>query len=111
MGKLTQYRQIIEKIFNKHSQYKPSHGEIESISILDFKSDNYLLLDSGWDKTGRVHAVFLHLRIVNEKIWIEWDGTETGITEDLLNLGVDKQNIVLAFMRPQQRKLTDFAVV
>jgi len=111
MDKLKQYRQIIKQIFDKHSQYKPSHGEIESISILDFESDNYLLLDSGCDKTGRFHSVFLHLRIVNEKIWIEWDGTEIGITEDLLNLGVDKKHIVLAFMRPQNRELTDFAVV
>ena len=45
-------------------------------------------MDTGWDKTGRVHAVVFHLRIIEGKVWIEWDGTERGITEELLNLGV-----------------------
>ena len=47
MDKLTQYRQIIQQIFTKHSQYKPSHGKIESLPIFDFQLDNYLLLDTG----------------------------------------------------------------
>ena len=80
VDKLETYRQIIIAIISKHAEYKPSHGKIEPLSICDQNSDNYLLMDTGWDQTGRVHAVVFHLRIIDNKICIEWDGTERGIT-------------------------------
>ncbi len=110
MDKLNQFRQIVKKIIENHGQYKPSHGQIETISICDSASDNYLLLDTGWDNVGRVHFVVFHLRIIQDKIWIECDGTEQGITEELLQLGVQKEEIVLGFFRPERRKFIDFAV-
>ncbi len=110
MDKLEKYRQIIESVVKKHAKYQPSHGQIQSLCICDRESDNYLLMDTGWDKTGRVHAVAFHLRIVEEKVWIEWDGTERGITEDLLDLGLAKEDLVLGFIRPEQRQFTDFYV-
>lgn len=110
MDKLEKYREIITSIVKKHAQFKPSHGQIETISVCDKESDNYFLIDTGWNKTGRVHAIVFHLRIVNEKIWIEWDGTERGITEELLNLGVDKDDIILGFIRPEYRQFTDFSI-
>ncbi|TAE55287.1 MAG: XisI protein [Nostocales cyanobacterium] len=110
MDKLTTYREIIGSIVAKHGQYKPSHGKIESLSICDQTSDNYLLIDTGWDKTGRVHAVVFHLRIIDQKIYIEWDGTEGGITSELLESGVAKDDIILGFIRPEYRQFTDFSV-
>ena len=35
--------------------------------------------------------------------------TEEGIATELLNLGVPKEDIVLAFYPPQERKFTEFA--
>ncbi|MFB2878336.1 XisI protein [Floridanema aerugineum] len=110
MAKLENYRQIITKILQKHAQHQPSHGEIEALLICDPIADNYLLLDTGWDRTGRVHAVVVHLRIVAEKVWIESDGTEEGIALELLQLGIPKEDIVLGFIRPNRRHLTDFSV-
>jgi hypothetical protein len=59
---------------------------------------------------SRYHAVVFHLRIWNGKIWIEWDGTEPGITQYLLEAGISKEDIVLAFYRPERRSLSGFAV-
>lgn len=78
--------------------------------ICDTVYDNYLLMDIGWDKTGRVHAVVFHLRIRNGKIWVEWDGIEDGISQELLDAGIPKEDIVLAFYRPERRSLTEFAI-
>jgi len=64
MAKLELYRKIITQIIQKHAQYKPSNGNIEALFICDSITDNYLLIDTVWDKTGRVHAVVFHLRIV-----------------------------------------------
>ncbi|WP_269076516.1 XisI protein [Dolichospermum compactum] len=83
---------------------------MEALCICDQESDNYLLMDTGWDITGRVHAVVFHLRIIDGKICIEWDGTERGITGELLELGVEKDDIILGFIRPEYRQFTDFSV-
>lgn len=110
MDKLDHYRQIIQKIVTKHAQYRPSHGQIETTPICDLANDNYLLMDLGWDKTGRVHAVVFHLRIREGKIWVEWDGTEDGVAQELLDAGISQEAIVLEFYRPERRALTGFSV-
>lgn len=110
MAKLENYRNLIIDRLQKHAQYQPSHGKIEPLLVCDPITDNYLLLDTGWDRTGRVHSVVLHLRIVGEKIWIESDGTERGIALELLELQIPKEDIVLGFIRPKSRHLTDFYV-
>ncbi len=110
MDKLEKYQQIIEKIIQKHAEYNPSYGKIETIQISDFINHNYLLINVGWDRTGRVHAVDLHLRIKEDKIWIEWDGTEEGITQELLEAGILSEDIVLGFCRPEKRSMVDISV-
>lgn len=110
MDKLNCYREIVQKILSHHATYTPSHGQIETLPIFDPRSDNYLLVDTGWDRTGRVHAIVLHIRIQNDKVWIEKDGTREGITAEFVNAGIPQQDIVLGFYRPERRKITDFAV-
>ena len=45
-------------------------------------------MDIGWGNNKRVHDVIFHLRIDDGKIWIEWDGVETGIAQDLMEAGI-----------------------
>jgi hypothetical protein len=44
------------------------------------------------------------------KIWIQHDGTEIGIANQLVELGIPKSDIVLAFHSPFKRQFTEFAV-
>lgn len=110
MDKLNKYRQIIKTILARHSEQMPSIGQINTTPVFDERNDNYMVVDMGWDPTGRVHAVVLHLHLQNEKVWVEVDETETGITQELLDAGIPKEDIVLGFYRPERRKLTEFAV-
>ncbi|MFO5437454.1 MAG: element excision factor XisI family protein, partial [Dolichospermum sp.] len=52
----------------------------------------------------------VHIRIKNDKIYIEEDWTQEGIATELLREGVPKEDIVLAFHDPETRKFTEFAV-
>jgi hypothetical protein len=110
MDKLERYREIVQQLVKRHASYVPSHGQIESLPLCDPEQDNYALVDLGWDRTGRVHALAMHLRLRNGKIWIEWDGTDTGLTQELLEAGVPREDIVLGFYRPERRTLTELAV-
>lgn len=110
MDRLEKYRQILKQVLAEHAEYTPSYGQIDTVPVVDQELDHFLLLDFGWDRNGRVFSIPFHAHIQNNKVWIEWDGTEPSITEELVERGIPKEDIVLAFYRPERRKLTDFAV-
>lgn len=110
MASVADYRESILKVLEKYSKYKPFHGDIETEIIADTANDHYQLLRVGWDKHQRIHGSVFHVDIKGDKIWIQYDGTETGIANELVELGVPKENIVLAFHAPSRRPYTGFAV-
>jgi hypothetical protein len=52
----------------------------------------------------------IHLEIINGKVWVQYDGTEDGITDELLKAGIPKEHIVLGFHEPEVRPYTGFAI-
>lgn len=110
MDKLTQYRHYIRTILEEYSQYRPSSGDVAIEQIVDVNHDHYQLLTVGWDDYQRIHGCLLHIDIKGDKLWIQHDGTEEGIANRFVELGVPKSDIVLAFHVPFRRQFTDFAV-
>jgi hypothetical protein len=110
MDRLAQYRQYIQDILDEYSQYKPAYGDIELETIYDTTKDHYQLLSVGWNKHQRIHGSILHLDIRDNKIWVQYDGTEEGIANRLVELGVPQEDIVLGFHPPYQRQYTQFSV-
>lgn len=108
--KLTTYRAQIEEILREYASHEYAHGEIEREVVIDPTHDHYELLSVGWIGAERIHGCLLHVDIKNGKIWIQYDGTEAGIANRLVDAGVPKGDIVLAFHSPFKRQFTDFAV-
>ncbi len=111
MDKLTKYRQIIRKILSNFvalDARQPVPG-MESFLIADEQSDSYLWMNLGWEGERRTCGATVYVRIRNEKFYIEEDWTEGGIADDLLDAGVPKEDIVLAFHPPNMRQYTEFA--
>ena len=109
MDRLTVYRQYIQAILAEYSHYKPAYGDVELETIYDVPNDHYQLLSVGWNKHQRVHGTILHLDIRGSKIWVQYDGTEEGIANRLIELGVPREDIVLGFHPPYQRQYTEFS--
>lgn len=109
MDNIVHYRRIIQELIKKYSQYKPACGDVQKEIICDEANDHYELIYAGWNGPYRIHGSVLHIDIRNEKIWIQHDGTETGIAEELVKKGVPYEHIVLAFKSPEIRVYTDFA--
>ncbi len=103
------YRQIVQQLILEKAQRKSYPEEIEKQAVLDTDRDHYLLLHTGWRDNRRTHGCSLHIDIKDGKIWIQHDGSEAGIATQLLELGVPKENIVLAFHSPYMREFTEFA--
>ncbi|MEM9218031.1 MAG: XisI protein [Cyanobacteria bacterium P01_F01_bin.150] len=110
MEKLTQYRQWVQDLLTEHSQFKPSYGDLEQFTIFDIANDHYQLATVGWDGDNRVFSCLIHIDIKDGKIWIQHDGTEIGVANQLVELGMPKQSIVLGFHDPNARKLTEWAI-
>jgi hypothetical protein len=108
---VNQYRQYIQNILLEKSQRSSKNmnfSEYEVQTIFDTERDHYQLLRVGWRNNKRDFGCVLHLDIKDDKIWIQHDSTDTGITEQLLEMGVPKEDIVLAFHEPEVRQFTGF---
>lgn len=101
-NRVQDYRTKIRQFFEQYAQASPSGGLDETLAICDESTDNYLLMNVGWQGYQRQHGVFMHLRIVGEQIYVEWNGTED-IIEELMALGIPEAAFVPAFRHPDLR--------
>ncbi|MEM8640600.1 MAG: element excision factor XisI family protein [Cyanobacteria bacterium P01_G01_bin.54] len=100
---LQEYRTKIRQVFEQQVQASPSDGLEETLAICDEQTDNYLLMNVGWQGYQRQHGVFVHLRIVRKQIHVEWNGTED-IIEALMALGIPESAFVPVFRHPDLRE-------
>lgn len=109
MADLEKYRDYIEEIINWRSQHQYVNSTLQKKPVFDRQHDRYLLMVNGFEDTKRFNYALIDIEIINNKIWIHYDGTEEGVATYLLEKGVPKSDIVLAFYSPEKRKLTEFA--
>ncbi len=109
MEKVEQYRQYVEEILFKYTQY-PSNDDIEVHLIVDREGNHFQLFHLGWRGNTRVYGCAIHVQIKEGKIWIEHNSTEILIAQELVEKGVNKQDIVLGMHSPFMRQFTDYAV-
>jgi len=68
-----------------------------------------MLMSVGWRNNKRIQSIAFHARIVDNKIWIEWDGTDPSITEELLRRGGPREDLVLWWHSPTEREMMERA--
>jgi hypothetical protein len=109
MDRVERYRVIVRGPIEEYARYPPSHGRIETEAIVDPERDHYEVMHVGWDGVRRVHGCVIHLDIRDGKVWIQYDGTNRPVADELLAAGIPREDIVLGFHPPEVRPLTDFA--
>ncbi len=111
MDNLSLYRQYIQELLTERAKLRSPFDPVASETIFDTISDRYQLVNVGWkDASTRIYGCVLHVDIKDGKIWVQHDGTEDAIADQLVARGVPKQDIVLAYHAPHVRQYTDFAV-
>ena len=105
------YRDLVKQLLTQYLSYQNSEDSLEMEAIFDEERGRYLLLHVGWRDEERIHGCPIHIDIKDDKIWVQRDFTEAGLAEELVELGVPKNDIVLAFRSPFVRQFTGFAVV
>lgn len=110
MDKLNTYRDIIERVLEPYTKIRYAHGDLQCEAIFDRQRDRYLLMTLGWEGDQRVHHPIVHIDIIGGKLWIQTDNTDRAFASELVEAGVPKSDIVLAFRPPEIRKYTEYAV-
>jgi hypothetical protein len=83
---------------------------IEYKLIADETSHNYQIIALGWKGLDRFYNLLFHIEIVGNKIWIQEDKMEYSIAERLLEKGISKSQIVLAYYPEFHRQYTGYAL-
>ncbi len=106
MDKIKKYNQILQALILKYASFKPRYTTNEWQPICDKERGEYLLLKFvlGKDGESRNKYPIFHFRLKNGKILIEENNTDSDIVSELLELGIEEQDIVLA----SYSKQTDF---
>ncbi len=98
-------RVIIQDVIQDYARLQPSHGEIRLDAVFDVERDRYALMQTGWSQGKRVRGNLIYVTIEANKILIEYDGMENGITEDLMSRGVPSHQIIHTFLAESKELL------
>ncbi len=94
MDTITNYRKIVKKTIERYAKLRPSHGDIRLDTVFDEVQDRYALMQVGWDRGRRVRGNLIYVTIRNGRVYVEYDGIEHGIINDLVKLGIPQKQIV-----------------
>jgi hypothetical protein len=110
MDRIAFYADTVRKILEEVVAWLPQEATVRTEVIFDDTRGHYEISQIGWDGLYRVHGSLIHVDIRDGKVWVEHNGTDLDIVQQMVEAGIPKDHIVLGFQPPEQRKYTEFAV-
>ncbi len=110
MNRIDTYRQIIRDVLIEQTVVPISYGKIELETVFDADKDRYIVVFAGWSNDDRIYGPLAHIDIIDGKLWVQRDGTAEGLPILLMEKGVPKEQIVMAYRHPSDQKLMGFAM-
>jgi XisI protein len=110
MANLEYYRQCVQTTLTKHGSINTIKGEVEKQFIFDTVRDHYQLIRVGWEGLHRVYYSIMHFDIKNDKIWIQQNMTDIDLAQELLDMGIPKEDIVFGLQPAYKRPYTGYGV-
>ena len=109
MATLERDQETLEHVLCECADFYAGAGRLRTLRVFDRKRGQFLLMDEGWEGYKHIDQVWVHVELRDGKFWIQKDGTQDGIALDLVNAGIPKERIVLAFKHPSRWRDTEFA--
>jgi hypothetical protein len=110
MDQLNRYRDIVRRLIEEYASYRPAYGDIRTEAVVDREHDHYEVMQVGWNSGQRVHGSVIHIDIRGGKVWIEYNGTDARLAEELVAAGIPRDDIVLGFHPAELRPATSYGV-
>ncbi|BAZ02368.1 XisI protein-like protein [Tolypothrix tenuis PCC 7101] len=110
MDKIAKYRESIQKLLTCYAHDDVDDKDIETLLIFDTERDHYQWMNVGWQEFDRIYRCVIHFDIKNGKIWLQQNLTDQNPAEELVKMGIPKEDIVLGLQPPYKRQYTDYGV-
>ncbi len=104
MDKILKYQQAILSFLNDYAQITPANlKKTENQVIADFANHHYQLLRLGWQNDERIFQTVFHFDIIGDKVWVQQNRTDLPLDEELVDLGIEKSDIIWGVVHPRYR--------
>jgi XisI protein len=110
MDKLTQYRDYVQSLMTRYAQADQSEEGVDVKLVMDTVRDHYQWMNVGWVGLKRIYDCYIHIDIIDGKVWLQQNWTEENPAEDLVEMGIPREDIVLGLHPPYKRPYTDYGV-
>ena len=110
MNKIAEYQEKIQKLLSQYAQDDISDDEVDVQLIFDTERDHYQWMNVGWQHFTRIYRCIVHFDIKDGKIWLQQNLTDQNPAEDLVAMGVPREDIVLGLQPPYKRQYTEYSV-
>lgn len=110
MDRTERYRDILKQVIQEYATYGKDPPGVETYASIDPFRDSYSVQRTGWDRQRYLHGCIIHMDLKDGKIWVQHDGTNLPVVDELEAAGVPKEDIVLGFIPPNRRKYTEYAI-
>lgn len=110
MDKLDHYRASVQTLLERHSQFKTQNKDVENELFFDTVRDRYQLMRVGWCDLSRIYHTVLHFDIKDGKIWLQQNTTDIDVGQELVEMGIPKEDIVLGLHPAYKRPYTGYGV-
>ncbi len=109
MDRSEQYAAIVRRVLTEIAELSPSTETLRTELVFNENQGHYHLGEVGWDGDDRIDVMLLHIDIIEGRIWLQYNGTDLRVGEELVRAGIPRDQIVLGFQPPELRQYTDFA--
>lgn len=109
MDRDSRYREIVKQALTEAAGLFPQDSDLRTETVFDDAQGHYQVGQVGWQGKRRIDNIYLHLDVLNGKVWLQYDGTELCFAEMLVKAGIPREHIVLGFKHPDRRPDTDYA--
>lgn len=110
MDKIAYFRECIQTLLTDYAKDDISNDEVEVQLIFDTQRNHYQWMNVGWQQFNRIYCCIMHFDIKNGKIWLQQNLTDQNPAEDLVNMGIPKDDIVLGLQPPYKCPYTEYGV-
>ena len=99
MDNTLRYADILTQVLRKESSLQPRLQKLKISPVCDKESGQFLIIMTGWEKQTWTDTILFHARLLNDKIVIEDDNFEQGLTNALIQAGIPPEDIVTEILQ------------
>ncbi len=112
MDKLTKYQSILTQYLSDFAKEPPyaNMPDVKTTILIDLKGNHFQAVDIGWAGVKHVFSPVFHFDIKDGKIWFQCNNTDREVIDELIEMGVENNDIVLGFQPPYVRSHSNYAL-